>query len=275
LLIEQGRQDDPAALGELLGGEVRMCASGGAALPDHVFDFFWQRNVPLLQGYGLTETSPVITMSTLQHFRRGSSGRVIRDVEVRIAEDGEILTRGPHVMAGYYRQPQATAEVVRDGWFHTGDLGRLDEDGFLFITGRKKEILVTSGGKNIAAVYLESLLTEDPLILQAMVVGDGRDFLTALIVPNPDALGQEIRARGISVLSRDQAVSHPDVLRLYEERVRDRLRNVSTYEQVRKFRLLNRGFTIESGELTPKLSLRRKEIEAHFRDVIDEMYRRA
>jgi long-chain acyl-CoA synthetase len=145
----------------------------------------------------------------------------------------------------------------------------------LFITGRKKEILVTSGGKNIAAVYLESLLTEDPLILQAMVVGDGRDFLTALIVPNPDALGQEIRARGISVLSRDQAVSHPDVLRLYEERVRDRLRNVSTYEQVRKFRLLNRGFTIESGELTPKLSLRRKEIEAHFRDVIDEMYRRA
>jgi long-chain acyl-CoA synthetase len=274
VLIDQGRQDQPDALRDLLGGEVRACASGGAALPDHVFDFFWQRNVPLLQGYGLTETSPVITMSTPAHVRRGATGRAIRDVEVRIADDGEILTRGPHVMAGYYRQPQATADVIRDGWFHTGDLGRLDEDGFLFITGRKKEILVTSGGKNIAAVYLESLLTEDPLILQAVVLGDGRDYLTALIVPNPDTLRREIVARGIVVRSRDEALAHPRVIELYEQRIRERLRTVSTYEQVCKFRLLNRGFTIDSGELTPKLSLRRKEIEANFRTTIEEMYRR-
>jgi long-chain acyl-CoA synthetase len=273
-LIEQGRQDEPGALRNILGGEVRTCASGGAALPDLVFDFYWERSVPLLQGYGLTETSPVITMSTPAHVRRGSSGRPIRDVEVRIASDGEIVTRGPHVMAGYYRQPQATAEVIRDGWFHTGDLGRLDEDGFLFITGRKKEILVTSGGKNIAVIHLESLLTEDPLILQAVVVGDGRDYLTALIVPNPDLLRQEITARGIVAGSREEALVHPAVLDLYRERIQHRLRTVSQYEQVRRFRLLPRGFTIDSGELTPKLSLRRKEIEANYRAEINDMYRK-
>lgn len=273
-VLEQRDGDESHALQKLLGGNMRACCSGGAALPDHVFDFFWKNGVPLLQGYGLTETSPVISMSTLTHVRRGASGRPVRDVEVRIADDGEILTRGPHVMVGYYRKPEATAEVLRDGWFSTGDLGRLDKDGFLYITGRKKEILVTSGGKNIAPVYLESLLTEDPLILQAVVLGEGRDFLTALIVPNPENLQQEIVSRGIQIYAQDEALTHPEVLALYEEHIRNRLRSVSYYEQIRKFRLLNRAFTIDSGELTPKLSLRRKVIEANCREVIEAMYHR-
>ncbi len=271
-LIEQGRADQNGSVCELLGGNIRHCCSGGAALPDHVFDFFQSQGVPVLQGYGLTETSPVITVSTEHRYRRGSVGPPIPGVEVRIAADGEILTRGPHVMLGYWKNPHATAEIIRDGWLHTGDIGQLDDGGFLRITGRKKELIVTSGGKNVAPVYLESLLTEDPLILQALVVGDGRNYLTALVVPNPDTLRDEIIARGIAVASRQQALTHPQVLELYEQHIGERLRGVSPYEQVRKFTLLDRGFTIESGELTPKLSLRREIIEANFAERIRAMY---
>ena len=271
-LCEKGLADKEGALRAALGGNVRLCCSGGAALPDHVYDFYWQRGVPLLQGYGLSETSPVISVSTEEHHRRGASGRTIPDVEVRIAGDGEILTRGPHVMAGYWRNPEATAEILHDGWLSTGDLGRVDEDGFVYITGRKKEILVTAGGKNIAPVYLESLLCEDPLIVQAMVLGDGQNYLTALIVPNPDTLKAEIIARRIWVTTPQQALAHAKVQALYRERIDQRLSCVSSYEQVRRFTLLDRGFTIEHGELTPKLSLRRKEIESHFAKEIEAMY---
>jgi long-chain acyl-CoA synthetase len=243
-------------------------------LPVHVFDFFWEHDVPLVQGYGLTETSPVVSMSTIESVRRGASGKPIQDVEVRIAEDGEILTRGPHIMLGYYNRPDATAEVIQDGWFYTGDYGYLDDDGFLYITGRKKELIVTTGGKNIAPVLIESLLTEDPLILQAVVIGDDRDYLTALIVPNPDGLRSEIVSRKIAVRSADEALRHPDVLGLYEQRIAQRLRGLSYYEQIRKFHLMNRGFTIESGELTPKLSLRRQQIAANCRDLIEALYKK-
>jgi long-chain acyl-CoA synthetase len=271
-LCEKGVADKEGALRAALGGSVRLCCSGGAALPDHVYDFYWQRGVPLLQGYGLSETSPVISVSTEEHHRRSASGRVIPGVEVRIAEDGEILTRGPHVMSGYWQNPVATAEILHNGWLSTGDLGRVDEDGFVYITGRKKEILVTAGGKNIAPVYLESLLCEDPLILQAIVLGDGRNYLTALIVPNPDTLKAEIIARRIFVTTPKQALAHAKVQALYRERIDQRLACVSPYEQVRRFTLLDRGFTIEQGELTPKLSLRRKEIENHFASEIEAMY---
>ncbi len=273
-LSETGLADTPGALRGALGGSIRVCCGGGAALPEHLFDFFHARGVPLLQGYGLTESSPVISLSSETAFRRGASGRPIPGVEVRIAEDGEILTRGPHVMTGYYENPAATAEVLKDGWLYTGDLGRLDADNFLFITGRKKEILVTLGGKNIAPVFLESLLTEDPLILQALVVGDGRPCLAALVVPNPDVLTTEIAARGLAVPSGDDALTHPQVLALYEERIRRRLKDVSPYEQVQCFKLLPRGFSIEQGELTAKLSLRRKVIEEHFAAEIESLYRR-
>ena len=271
-LCEQKRENEPGALQAIFGGRIRRCCCGGAALPVHLYDHYLAQQLPLLLGYGLSETSPVISLSTAQHHRRGASGRLLPGVQVRIADDGEILTRGPHVMTGYYKNPAATAETIQDGWLHTGDLGRLDDDGFLFITGRKKEILVTTGGKNIAPVYLESLLTQDPLILQAIVVGDGRNCLAALIVPNPDVLRSEIISRQIPVTSRDEALIHPQVLALYADRIAERLSAVSSFEQVRHFKLLSRGFTVESGELTPKLTLRRKVIEANFAPEIAAMY---
>jgi long-chain acyl-CoA synthetase len=272
-LGERGAQSTPGALRALLGGAIARCCAGGAALPIHLFDFFQDQGVPLLQGYGLSESSPVITLSTVEHNRRGSSGRAIPGIEVRIAADGEILTRGPHVMSGYYENPSATAAVLSaDGWLATGDLGQIDADGFLFITGRKKELLVTSGGKNIAPVFLESLLTQDPLILQALVVGDGRSYLSALIVPNLDVLGAELRSRGLAVTAPELSLRHPETLALYRERIDRQLAQVAPYEQVRRFTLLPRGFSIEAGELTPKLSLRRQEIGKHFAAEIEALY---
>jgi long-chain acyl-CoA synthetase len=263
-LCEKGVQNMPGVLKGVLGGAIETCCAGGAALPDHLYDYYHAQGVPLVQGYGLSESSPVITISTEQHHRRGSCGRAIPGIEIRLAGDGEILTRGPHVMTGYYENPAATAEVLHDGWLATGDLGRMDADGFLYITGRKKEILVTSGGKNIAPVFLESLLTQDPLILQAMVVGDGRSHLGALLYVNPDLVKVEL-ARGAAA----------DEQTLIRERIDRCLVAVSPYEQVRKFVLLPRPLSIEAGELTPKLSLRRKEIAAHFAAEIESMYRSA
>ncbi len=270
-LIELGRADQTSSLRELLGGRMRFCCCGGAPLPDHVFDFFDHRKVPILQGYGLTETSPVISASTPTRYKRGCVGPPIPDVEVKIAADGEILTRGPHVMAGYWNNPAATNDVIRDGWFHTGDLGQLDEEGFLRITGRKKEMIVTSGGKNVAPLLLESLLTSDPLIEQALVVGDGRNYLAALIVPDTAKLNAEIAARQISV-SEHRVLDEPQVVALFAAVIEQRLARLSHHEQVRKFALLDRSFSIESGELTPKLSLRRKVIEANWADRIEAMY---
>ena len=273
-LAEKGLSKMPGALRAALGGAIRYCCGGGAALPVHLFDFFHSHGVPLLQGYGLTESSPVISLSSLASFRRGASGRAIPGIEVRIADDGEVLTRGPHVMVGYYENPQATAEVLKDGWLYTGDLGFLDADGFLTITGRKKEIIVTLGGKNIAPVYLESLLTQDPLILQALVIGDDRPCLAALVVPNHDVLAGELANLGVTVASREAVLTNPQVLAVFQRRIAERLKDVAPYEQVRAFALLPRPFTIEAGEMTAKLTLRRKVIEQHFAAEIETLYRR-
>ena len=262
----------PTHLQKLLGGQVRACCSGGAALPDHVAEFFFQEGVPLLQGYGLTESSPVISISTPTHYRIGTSGRALPDVEIRIADDGEILTRGTHVMLGYWNRPEDTAQAIRDGWLYTGDLGQLDADGYLRITGRKKELIITAGGKNIAPVFLESLLSEEPLIHQAIVVGEGRKYLTALIVPNPDALRAEIIARRIPVRSAAEALVHPAVLELYRGRINQRLAAVSACEQIQRFKLLSRAFTAEQEELTPTLKLRRTLIQEHFAHEIEALY---
>ena len=216
-----------------------------------------------MQGYGLTESSPVISTGTLAEHRLGTVGKPIAGVEVKIADDGEILTRGPHVMVGYWNLPKDTAETIEDGWLHTGDLGCL-EDGYLRITGRKKELIVTAGGKNIAPSYLEGLLTEDPLIAQAVVIGDAKNYLTALIVPNPDPLRAEIIERQIPVFSPAEALAHPQVREIYAEAITQRLADVSHAEQVQKFTLLPRGFTLESDELTLTLKLRRNVVIENF-----------
>jgi long-chain acyl-CoA synthetase len=256
----------------LFGGSLRYGCSGGAALPENLYDFFEERGLTILQGYGLTESSPVISASGPTSNRRGAVGRSVPGVEVRISEDGEILTRGPHVMQGYYRRPAATEESIREGWLHTGDLGRLDEDGFLYVTGRKKEILVTSAGKNVAPVLIESLLTQDPLIHQALVVGDGRKCLGALVVPNMEHLQEVVEQRQLPVHQRDEALVHPEVREIYAERIRDRLSKLARHEQVVHFCLLPRPFGIEWGELTPKLSLRREVIQEHFAAEIEQLY---
>jgi len=264
-LVAQGRADEPGALREILGGSMRFCFSGGAALPDHTFEFYQARGVPVTQGYGLTESSPVITISVPQTARIGAVGMPIPEVEVRIADDGEILTRGPHVMVGYWRDAQATVETVRDGWLHTGDIGKLHDDGMLQITGRKKELIVTSGGKNIAPVYIESLLTQDRLISQVLVIGNDRKFLTALIVPDRAALKQMLD-------SDTMALDSPEVYELYRQRVSECLRDVAAYEQVGQFSIIDREFSVETGELTPKLSLRRPIIEKNYAASIEAMY---
>jgi long-chain acyl-CoA synthetase len=241
-------------------------------LANETYDFFESRGIPLLQGYGLTESSPVIALSTLATRKRGTVGRPLTSVEVRLAADGEILTRGPHVMLGYWQDDTATRGVIRDGWLHTGDLGALDDEGFLRITGRKKEIIVTATGENIFPAHLESLLCRDPLILQAIVMGNDRQYLTALIVPDPDVLKAEIKARRLFVFRRKTAVSHPDVVALYRERIDSQLADQASHEQIRRFRILAHGFTPENGYLTAKLSLRRELIMQDLADRIEVLY---
>lgn len=272
VLCEQGQDRTPGALRQLLGGQIRTCCSGGAPLAQVTIDFFAEQDIPLLQGYGLTESSPVITASSRDHTRPGCSGRAIDGVEIRLADDGELLTRGPHVMQGYYKNPAATAEIIRDGWLHTGDLGQIDADGFLRIVGRKKEMIVLSTGKKIAPAVIENLLAHDPLIAQVMVVGEGRSHLAALIVPQPEALRAEIATRGIALTSREEALIHPQVLALYLERIRNHLADVSPQEQVHHVALLPRAFSIDEGEMTAKLSLRRDVICRSFGHEIEQMY---
>lgn len=272
-LLDVGQSQQTGSLQCMLGGRLRACFSGGAALSDADYDFFVSQGIPVYQGYGLTETSPVVSTATPSAVRRGSVGKPVDSVDVRIDDDGEVLVRGPNVMAGFWQRPEATRQVIQGGWFHTGDIGHQDSDGFLFITGRKKDLIVTATGKNIAPAHLENLLCQDPLILQAVVVGDGRNYLTALIVPDPQKLRGELISRRIFAFSKKRIVSHPRVVELYAQRIQQRLACVSQHEQIRKFTIMDRGFTIESGEMTPKLSLRRSVIMANCSPLIEAMYR--
>jgi long-chain acyl-CoA synthetase len=272
LLCEQGKDQTPGALRQLLGGQIRSCCSGGAPLAQVTIDYFAQQDVPLLQGYGLTESSPVITISSREYTRPGCSGRALAGVDICLADDGELLTRGPHVMLGYYKNPAATAAVIRSGWLHTGDLGQIDADGYLRIVGRKKEMIVLSTGKKIAPTTIENKLAHDALIAQVMVVGEGRSHLAALIAPQPEALKTEIMARGIALTSREEALTHPQVLAIYLERIGRHLADLSPQEQVHHVALLPRAFSIDAGEMTAKLSLRREVICRSFADEIERMY---
>lgn len=272
ILMDQGLDQTPGSLQKLLGGKIRVCGSGGAALPCYAETLFAEQGLPLLPGYGLTETSPVITTCTLTARQSGSVGQALRDVEIRISDDGEILTRGPHVMKGYYKNQAATEEVIRNGWLHTGDLGTLSSDGYLTITGRKKEMIVLATGKNISPTILESRLTSDLLIFQAMVLGDEQNYITALIVPSAEILRGEITRQGLRVHSAQDALVHPDVLSMYRNTIDRCLKDLAAYEQIRKFRLLDRPFSVDREELTPTLKLRRNVILNNFTDVITEMY---
>ena len=258
---------------ERMGGRVRFFISGGAPLPREVADFFEALGTPILEGYGLTETSPVVTFNTPEHSRPGTVGRAIPGVEVKVDEDGEILVRGPNVMRGYYRDVEATREVMtEDGHFRTGDIGTLDESGFLSITDRKKDILVTSGGKNIPPQKIERLLRGDPFIQEAVVCGDGRNFITALLIPDFDELERHARQTDLSYYEVQDLVEDPQIHALVQQRLEQLQASLPRYEQVKKFTLLNKDFSFEEGEVTPTLKVRRAVIYEKYSEEIERMY---
>ncbi len=256
-----------------LGGRLRFTISGGAPLAREVAEFFDIVGLPILQGYGLTETAPVIAANRLDANRIGSVGRVLPGVDVRIAVDGEILARGPNVMVGYWGKPEATAEAVdADGWMHTGDVGYLDSDGYLFITDRKKDIIVTSGGKNIAPQPIEGRLGATPYIAQAVLVGDKFPYLTALVVPNFENLETHFASKGVSGLSRVEMAQHPETQALVGAAIKQVNSEVAIHERLRRFTVLSRELSLEEGEITPTLKVRRRVVGERFADVIDQMY---
>ncbi len=257
---------------ESVGGRLRCLVSGSAPLPLDVATFFAGIGLPITEGYGLTETSPVVTANPMNAPRLGTVGKPIPGVEVKIADDGEVLVRGPNVMVGYYNKPAETAAVLKDGWFHTGDVGTLDADGYLAITDRKKDLLVTSGGKKIAPQPIEALLKKSPLIAEAIVLGDRRRFAAALLVPDFAALERRLKDLGGPPGDREELVNRKDVVALYKDVVEALNQELSQFERIKRFRLLPREFTIESGELTPTMKVRRKTVEQNWKNEIDELY---
>ncbi len=254
------------------GGRLRYFVSGGAPLAPEINKFFYAAGLEILEGYGLTETSPVIAVNTPHAFRIGSVGRPIPGVEVTIAPDGEILTRGPHVMKGYFNKPDATREAIdSDGWFHTGDIGEL-RDGFLVITDRKKDIIVTAGGKNIAPQPIENQIRTNKYVSQVVVIGDKRKFPAALVVPNWEQLEKYARLKGLTWTDRRRLLGMPIIRAKMEKEVFGQLAGLARFETPKKMALLEHDFSIERGELTPTLKVKRRVIDETYRDVIDSLY---
>lgn len=279
LQLQQGIADKLvfAKLKAATGGRLRFFVSGGAALPQSIAEFFHAAGILILEGYGLTETSPVISMNHPEKWKFGTVGASVPGIEVQIAEDGEILTRGPHVMKGYFNNEAATAEVIdEDGWFYTGDIGIIDEDGFIKITDRKKNIIVLSNGKNVAPQPIESALVQSPFISQIMVIGSERKNLAALIVPNFDALkawaSDSDTGEGIDTGDLSAMLKTREVQQHIQSEIRSRLTDFADFEQVRRFTLLEKEFSQEDDEMTPTLKLKRNVIMERYTDVIVGMY---
>lgn len=271
-LRQADKPADATALRDALGGAVKRCYCGGAGIAPEVETFFAERQLPILCGYGLTEASPVVTATTFENYEAGTVGRPLPNLEVKLADDGELLVRGPNVMQGYWHDADATATAIQNGWLHTGDLAEWADGGNLRIVGRTREMFVLATGNKVAPSRIEQLLTGSPWIEQCCVVGDGRKCLAALIVPNPERLRQEIRQRRLFVWSRRRALTHPKIIALYRAEIDRCLASAAAFEQVGPFTLLGRGFSLEMGEMTPKLSLCRRVIEASFAREIDAMY---
>ena len=259
-----------------LGGRIRLLISGGAALPEEFALVYIGAGLPIVQGYGLTETSPVITAGVMEDNRVGTVGRPIRNVDVRIAADGEIETRGPNVMRGYYNKPEETRAVfTEDGWFKTGDIGAIDEDGFLRITDRKKELFKTSGGKYIAPQPIEQMIKGSRFVNQVVLIGNGRNFPSALIVPNWEQVESYAQLKGIKANSHAELCKHPRVIDLFERQIAGLTGDLAQYERVKKVALLENELTIEGGELTPTLKIKRRVVDEKYHDVIEALYAEA
>ncbi|MBE0597742.1 MAG: long-chain fatty acid--CoA ligase [Desulfuromonadales bacterium] len=255
------------------GGRLRYLICGGAPLDRTINEFMWIIGIPTFEGYGLTETSPAVTLNTFQHLRFGAVGTALPQTEVRTAQDGELLVRGPQVMLGYYRDPAATAEAVdAEGWLHTGDIARIDADGFVQIVDRKKELIITAGGKNIAPQPIENALKRDKYISQALVCGDRQPFLAALLTPNLERLLELAQQEQITYIDIADLVASPQVTQLFAERVRQINDHLPPWETIKKFAVLPRDFCVEEGELTPTLKLRRKIIGEKYRERIEALF---
>lgn len=257
-----------------LGGRIRFFISGGAPLAKELAQFFYAADILILEGYGLTETSPVISVNRPERFKFGTVGPLLPGVEVRIAEDREILTRGPHVMKGYFKNDEATREAVRDGWFYTGDLGEIDPEGFLKITGRKKDLIITAGGKNISPQNIENEILGDPFFSQAVVLGDQRPYLVALLVPNRPELENWARGQGLETPSWESLLSNETAVRMLENRLQERMKDFAPYEQIKYFHLLPKELSQDAGELTPTLKIKRRVIMEKYAQTIEALYRK-
>lgn len=254
------------------GGHLRYFVSGGAALPLKVGEFFQALGITIIEGYGLTETSPVTNVNRPENVKFGTVGPVIDNVTVKIDTDGEILFKGPNIMKGYWNDEEATNEVIQDGWFRTGDIGELDEDGYLKITDRKKHIIVTSGGKNIAPLPIEQMISENKYVDQVMVAGEKKPFLVALIVPNFSELESFADQEHLNIPSKKDLIENKEVQKIFESLLRTISRQLAAHEKVRKFLLMKEPFTIENGFMTPTLKLKRKSISNAFKNDIDSLY---
>ncbi len=258
---------------EALGGNILQINSGAAALQPRLARIFWAAEIKICEGYGLTETSPVVSTSipTKEGIRIGYVGKIVKDVQVKIAEDGEILVKGPNVMQGYYKQPEMTAEAIQNGWFHTGDIGQLDGE-YLKITDRKKEIFKTSGGKYIAPQVMENRFKESILIEQLMVVGDGKNYPAALIVPSFDALRDYCKRKEIVYSTDSEMTKLPEILEKFQSEVDEINKYFGKWEQIKRFKLLDQPWGIDTGELTPTMKLKRKVIHQKFLKEIEDIY---
>ena len=255
------------------GGRLRFFVSGGAPLAKSIAEFFHAAGILIFEGYGLTETSPVISVNHPDQWRFGTVGTKIEGIEVKIAEDGEILSRGPHIMQGYFNKPEETAEAIdADGWFHTGDIGEMDADGFLSITDRKKNIIVLSNGKNIAPQPIENLLKQSPYINQVMLIGDQRKSVSALIVPSFDALKEYAEEIQLETQEVAELIETKEIRQLVRKEIERLSTDLADFERVKMFTLLDREFTQEADEMTPTLKLKRKIILERYGDKIEKMY---
>ncbi len=258
---------------QAFGGRIRLLLSGGAALPEDLAYIYIGAGIPIIQGYGLTETSPVITTSRVEVNRVGTVGKAIPNVEIRIASDGEIETRGPNVMRGYYNKPEETRAVfTEDGWFRTGDIGTIDEDGFLRITDRKKELFKTSGGKYISPQPIEQAIKGSRFVNQVALIGAGRKFPAALIVPVWEQLESYCKLKGIEVKSRSDLCRHPRIIDLLQRQIDGLTPDLARYERIKRVALIENEFTIEGGELTPTLKVKRRVIDEKYGDIIEQLY---
>jgi long-chain acyl-CoA synthetase len=257
----------------MLGRRLIQISSGGAPLPVHVATELRDAGVIVLEGYGLTETSPIVSFNQREHWKIGTVGPAIPGVEVKIADDGEILTRGPHIMIGYWKEPEATeAAIETDGWFHTGDIGTLDDDGFLSITGRKKDLIVTAGGKNVVPAALEAMLIQDPFIEQALVYGDARPFCAAIIVPKFEKMDEAVRQSQGAFSTDEEVVTDANLLAWFQKRVDAALQDVSTVERAKKIVVLTHPLSLEQDEVTVTQKVRRAAVFQRYQRHLDALY---